>query len=130
MRDSSPRTPPRRQGPVGDVRDIRGNRIELSPILPLLARCQTRLRPTQTWLFGSRARGQASVDSDWDLLVVVPDETSEDELDPVALWRMTREARVCADVVVCRASEFEDARRTHNTLAYEATTSGVRIDER
>lgn len=31
------------------------------------------LQPRQIWLFGSRARGDASADSDWDLIAVLDD---------------------------------------------------------
>lgn len=65
------------------VTDRQGQPIELAPIRALLARCEARYRPTQTWLFGSRARGDAAAASDWDVLVVVPDDTPEDELDPL-----------------------------------------------
>lgn len=36
-------------------------------------RLASRLRPQMIWLFGSRARGNAGHDSDFDLLVVLPD---------------------------------------------------------
>ena len=55
---------------------------------PTLAEITRRLvetyRPERIYLFGSRARGTASADSDYDLLVVVPDDA------PLALRRSTR----------------------------------------
>ena len=39
--------------------------------------------PLEIWLFGSRARGDAREHSDWDLLVIVPDDAPEQLLDPV-----------------------------------------------
>jgi hypothetical protein len=30
-------------------------------------------------------------------------------------------------VLLCRASEFDDDRRTHNTIAYDAAVEGVQI---
>lgn len=82
--------------------------------------------PTAIWLFGSRARGEAGPQSDWDLLVLVPDD--EPAVDDVRVpWRLTKQAGVPADVILCRASEFEDARDTPNTLAFEAAHAGVPI---
>jgi predicted nucleotidyltransferase len=55
---------------------------------PTLAEITRRLvetyRPERIYLFGSRARGTAGADSDYDLLVVVPDDVSP------ALRRSTR----------------------------------------
>lgn len=43
-----------------------------------LRRLVPACRPERVWLFGSRARGDATPDSDLDLMVVVPDERSRD----------------------------------------------------
>lgn len=66
----------------------------------------TAFAPDRVYLFGSRARGEANEDSDYDLMVVVPssDETKAD--------RMRRAARaipyqgVPVDVLVWTAEEF------------------------
>jgi predicted nucleotidyltransferase len=78
------------------------------------------------WLFGSRARGVATGESDWDLLVVVPDDVADVD-DPMAAWRLMKHSGVRSDLVPCRATEFEDARETPNTLAYEASHHGILI---
>ncbi|MCC6738276.1 MAG: nucleotidyltransferase domain-containing protein [Planctomycetia bacterium] len=112
--------------PFSPLRDSTGHTIDLSPVSGLLGRIERAWRPVGVWLFGSRARGGATRESDWDLLVVVPDaETAAD--DPLAGWNVAKEARVRADVVLCRASEFEDARETPNTLAYEAAHFGIQV---
>jgi predicted nucleotidyltransferase len=46
--------------------------LDIEPIRPILARVIDRWHPLQIWLFGSRARGEARPDSDWDLLAIVP----------------------------------------------------------
>src|SRR5262245_35354161 len=38
------------------------------------------LAPEEVWLFGSRARQTHSVDSDWDLMAVLPDSASDRDL--------------------------------------------------
>jgi uncharacterized protein len=105
-------------------------RVELGPIGTLLARIEEKYRPEQVWLFGSRARGDARATSDWDLLVVVPDDTEEGDLDPRVAWRLGRASGVYADVIPCRASEFREDRETVNTLSYAAASEGVLIYER
>jgi uncharacterized protein len=94
----------------------------------LLDRIASSWRPREVWLFGSRARGTAAVDSDWDLLVVIPDELAPDGFDdPMTVWNLKRGTGVRADVLVCRASEFDEDRGTHNTIAYDAAVEGVRV---
>ena len=68
-------------------------------------------RPQRVILFGSRARGDATRDSDIDLLVVVDDDTPEDKLT----WRAGYEAHRtdrAADVIAMRAEDFERDRNT------------------
>jgi predicted nucleotidyltransferase len=81
-------------------------------------------------LFGSRARGDAGPTSDWDLLVVVPDDTKESDLDPLIAWRLQKGSGVYADVIPCRVAEFRDDVDTVNTLSYAVVTEGVLIYER
>ena len=109
--------------------DRRGGALDLSPLDALLQTLEAEWHPQQVWLFGSRARGVARAESDWDLLVVVPDDCSAD-LDPVHTWRMGRRAGVRADIVPFRASAFEEDRHTPNTLPYEARVAGVLVYER
>ncbi|MCY1055520.1 nucleotidyltransferase domain-containing protein [Nannocystis sp. SCPEA4] len=104
--------------------------LDLSGVAPLLEGIITRWQPQQVWLFGSRARGEATADSDWDLLVVVPDETPEDELDPLVIWQLRKQADVRADVVPCHRHDFDTFRDTPQSLAYEAVHHGVLIHER
>jgi predicted nucleotidyltransferase len=108
----------------------RAEAIDLRPIATLLARIQEKYHPEQIWLFGSRARGDASPTSDWDLLVVVPDDTQESVIDPRVAWRLQRASGVHADVIPCRASEFRDDRGTVNTISYVVACEGVLIYER
>ena len=77
----------------------RRTQIEFLPLAPLLARIRAAYQPEEIWLFGSRARGDARPDSDWDVFVVVPDWTSDEDLDPLRAWRLQREAGIPADVI-------------------------------
>jgi predicted nucleotidyltransferase len=80
-------------------------------------------------LFGSRARGDALAASDWDLFVIVPDDLEAAD-DPFAGYRLRRETRTRADVILCPLAEFHEDRDTPNTLAYEAAHHGVTVYER
>jgi predicted nucleotidyltransferase len=109
--------------------DMRGQRLDLEPIRLLLERVVAELRPQEIRLFGSRARGDGSRGSDWDLFVVVDDGLAAAD-DPFAGYRLRRQTRTRADVVLCTRSEYEEDQDTPNTLAYEAAHFGVKIHER
>ena len=99
------------------------------PAWPLLNRMLREWAPEQIQLFGSRARGDANPDSDWDILVVVP-EASFVAADPLVPWRLRRDSGVRADIIVYSSREFEAERDVPNTLAYEAASAGVALYER
>ena len=111
------------------ARDARGREVDVAPIAVLLARIVEEFRPIAIRLFGSRARGEALAASDWDLFVVVPDDLEAVD-DPFAGYRLRRETRTRADVILCPFSEFEEDRDTPNTLAYEAAHHGAALYER
>jgi len=109
-------------------RDFRGQAIDVRQIEALLERIVGAFHPIEIRLFGSRARGEAHDASDWDLFVVVPDDLEAAD-DMFAGYRLRRETRMRADIVICPISEFNEDRDTPNTLAYEAAHHGVRIYE-
>lgn len=90
---------------------------------PLLAEVVRRLvatfGPERIFLFGSKARGGAGSDSDYDLMVIVPDDAPPDrrrsEQAYQALWGL----KVSADVLVWTRSAFEQ--RLHLKASLPAT---------
>jgi predicted nucleotidyltransferase len=105
--------------------------LDTAPIAELVRLIVEVWAPESIWLFGSRARGTAGAESDWDLLAVVPDDVAEKgATDPLAGWELARRAGARADVVACAASDFDDSANVPNTLAYEAAHHGVLLYER
>lgn len=90
----------------------------------LVERIVQAMQPDAIYLFGSRARDDAKSDSDYDLLVVVPDSVPSDRRSLVAAACIDRDPGVAADVVPCRRSVFELRRNVAGTLSYEATHEG------
>lgn len=82
-------------------------------------------KPQRVILFGSAARGEATRDSDIDLLVVVDDDTPPEKLTSKAGYEARRSYRGAADVFAMRAETFERDRAVVNTLAAEADADGV-----
>jgi uncharacterized protein len=118
------------QGDTSGRQTGAGLTIDLRPIQVLLARIVERYHPEQVWLYGSRARGDARPDSDWDLFIVAPDDTDEHDLSPVVAGELRRGAGVYADLIPCRVSEFHEDREVVNTLCNEVVCDGVLIYER
>lgn len=88
------------------------------PILeqePKLAEIVRRLaaayRPERIYLFGSVARGDRGPDSDYDLLVIVPDDASAERRDGGLAYRALWGVGTAVDAVVCTSGWFHA--RTH-----------------
>ncbi|TIL76114.1 MAG: nucleotidyltransferase domain-containing protein [Mesorhizobium sp.] len=57
------------------MHDFASKRLKVpAEIKPLIDEIRLRLSPDSIWLFGSRARGDNRPDSDWDILVALPDD--------------------------------------------------------
>ena len=86
--------------------------------------------PRRVILFGSHARGDAGPDSDYDLLVVVDEDTPPEKLRLEAGYEARRAYRRPADVVPCRESTFRRRARLPGTLCHAAATEGVVVYQR
>ena len=87
---------------------------------PALAEIVRRLveayQPERIYLFGSVARGDAGADSDYDLLVVVPDKAQPERRRSRLAYEALRGTGIAADVLVCTRSYFEDRRSLKASL--------------
>jgi predicted nucleotidyltransferase len=93
----------------------------------LLARIEEIWHPEEVWLFGSRARGEQRIDSDWDLLVVVPDAATDDMVDPHNAWRRIRDLHLPVDLIPMRRSEFDEDALHLGSVTHIAITEGARV---
>jgi len=87
---------------------------------PVLAEIVRRLvaayQPEQVYLFGSQARGEAGPNSDYDLLLVVPDNAPPERKRSRLAYEVLRGTGAAADVLVCRRSYFEARRHLKASL--------------
>jgi predicted nucleotidyltransferase len=92
----------------------------------MVARIVEVLHPAQIWLFGSRARGEARPDSDWDLMAILPDDAPERDLDMGSVWGRLRDLRLQrVELFTMTRSEFDEWRNALGTLAEIAASTGV-----
>ena len=75
--------------------------------------------PERIYLFGSVARGDAGPDSDYDLMVVVPDDAPEELRRSRAAYAVLWGTGVASDVLVWTTSRFDS--RTHLAASLPAT---------
>ncbi|HEY1203616.1 MAG: nucleotidyltransferase domain-containing protein [Bryobacteraceae bacterium] len=81
------------------------------PDAPIVAEVLRRLiaayRPQKVYLFGSAARGDAGPDSDYDILIVVPDAAPLELQDERLGYQALVGTSVAVDLLIYRASDFE-----------------------
>ncbi len=82
-------------------------------------------RPERLYLFGSRARGDAGPDSDYDLLVVVDDDATEARRKSRLAYEALRGTGTAADVLVCTRGWFERRRDLKASLPGTVLREGL-----
>jgi len=107
--------------PVGPFKD------EGSALAFLRDRLVIALKPRAIWQFGSRARGDNDEDSDFDLLVVLPDGLPPEAYAPERVVEPVIGCGLGYDIVPCSWSEFLKDRAVPGTLVHNTVTEGRTI---
>jgi uncharacterized protein len=90
----------------------------------MIARLVAALGPERIYLFGSRARGDQTAGSDWDLLVVVSSSSLPRHARERVAFRALCGVGAAKDVVVFTHDEFERQRAAVSTLPRKAEEEG------
>lgn len=98
-------------------------RSEEAALSFLVGRLRAALRPEAIFLFGSRAGGTARPDSDFDILVVLPDAAASPP-DHFAAYAPIAGCGIGVDAVPCRLSDYETERGQPGTIAFAAEHRG------
>lgn len=73
----------------------------------IVRRLANAYEPERIYLFGSKARGDAGPDSDYDLVVIVPDDAPDERLRYEIACAALRGTGIAADVIVWRKTPFD-----------------------
>lgn len=90
----------------------------------IVERLVAAYRPERIYLFGSHARGDAGPDSDFDILVLVPDDAPPARRRSRLAYEALRGTGMAADVVVWTLGYFEDRREVPASLSATVAREG------
>lgn len=85
----------------------------------VVGRLVEAFHPERVYLFGSHARGEAGPDSDYDLMLIMPDNAPSQLLDPRTACKVLGGTGIAVDVLLWRRSRFQ--RRLHLRASLPAT---------
>jgi predicted nucleotidyltransferase len=88
-----------------------------SVLKEIVDRLVSAYEPERIYLFGSTARGEAGPDSDYDLLVIVPDNAPPERRRSRLAYESLRGTGVAVDVIVWPKSYFEGRRQVPASLS-------------
>lgn len=89
---------------------------QLGELTCAIERLIAALGPDQIYVFGSHARGDATIDSDVDILVVVPDSEAPMRRRAQAAYEAVGSHRLPLDILVMPRAEFERRRAARASL--------------
>ncbi len=95
---------------------------------PVLGEIVRRLveayEPDRIYLFGSKARGDSGPDSDYDLMVVVPDDAPPERRRSRLAYQVLRGTGRAADVLVWTRTTFESRLHVRTSLPATIVSEG------
>jgi hypothetical protein len=119
---------------VSLVAESFGGRVVSAETFPELAKLLDRIKeaydPIDVILYGSRARGDETAQSDWDLKVIVSDDAPESLFSPMFGWRVQEGSGVYADLSCTRISDFRDDLEVSNSATSHMLDDGIVLDVR
>ena len=74
----------------------------------VINRLVSAYQPEKIYLFGSKARGEAEPDSDFDLMVLVPDHAPAEKRRSRLAYQVLRGTGIAADILVWTCKAFDE----------------------
>ena len=86
-------------------------------------------QPERIYLFGSKARGDSGADSDYDLMVVIPDSAPPERRRSRLAYQTLRGTGTAADVLVWSREAFESRLHLRASLPHTVVSEGTLLYE-
>jgi uncharacterized protein len=102
---------------------------EAAALGELVSRLVSSLKPQMIWLFGSRARGDARPDSDFDLLVVAKKDGCFGSDDYDRVYAPVTGSWIGADVIPCELEHFFEALELKTSMVARIVSEGRLVYE-
>jgi predicted nucleotidyltransferase len=102
---------------------------EAEALNAVVSRIVDAIDPGATWLFGSRARGNARPDSDFDLLVVGKPGGAIGSDDYEKVDRPLTGLGIGCDLVPCAPEDFEEGLELNASFVMRVVSEGRKVDE-
>lgn len=96
----------------------------------LVDRLVATFDPEAIYLFGSRARGDATALSDFDLMMITKCEDGAEEVDPAEAFAPLRGLGIACEVIPCRRDDFEREKQQRTGICRTVAREGRRVYER
>lgn len=107
------------------MRAIGHRELERNPTLrEIVRRLVEAYEPDSVYLFGSKARGEDGPDSDYDLMVVVPDQAPPERRRSRLAYQALRGTGTAADVLVWTRRAFDERLDLKASLPYAIVHEG------
>lgn len=97
---------------------------EVPVLAEIVARLAEAYAPQRIYLFGSKARGDDGPDSDFDLMVIVPDDAEGERRRSRLAYQRLRGTGTAADVVVQSAGYFGSRKHLRASLSAAVLEDG------
>ena len=99
--------------------------LQADPVLKeIIGRLVDAYQPERIYLFGSKARGDAGPDSDYDLMVVVSDDAPPEHRRSQLAYRALRGTATAADVLVWTRQAFDERLHLRTSLPFVVINEG------
>lgn len=96
----------------------------------LLDRIVAQLNPLKVIVFGSQVTGNTHADSDWDLLIVVDDDTPTEKVNSQGIYEARKDINAAIDLIPCREATFRYEEDIVGSLPWIAINEGMVVYER
>jgi uncharacterized protein len=107
---------------------VETNLHQNSELKGIVAKLKAHFNPTKVYLFGSRAKGTAKTDSDYDLFLILKNsDKSRLERMKEAYSILGLGRSISLDIIIYTEAEFEEYRGEINSVASEVAAEGVEL---